>query len=72
MSEKLNARIAELERQLVESRDYAISEAAKIRTEHQQNVLVDRLLGASNYIDRLGGNSAVFRQSLVAVKGETP
>ena len=40
---KLNARIAELERQLVESRDFAISEAAKIRAkyEHQQTVLVD-------------------------------
>lgn len=39
---KLNARIAELERQLVESRDYAISEAAKIRTEYerQQSALV--------------------------------
>ncbi|HNM80806.1 MAG TPA: hypothetical protein PKL28_07115 [Rhodocyclaceae bacterium] len=38
-------RIAELERQLAESRDFAISEAAKIRTsyERQQGVLVARL-----------------------------
>lgn len=42
---KLNARIAELERQLVESRDFAISEAAKIRAEYeaQQAVLVEAL-----------------------------
>lgn len=38
-------RIAELERQLAESRDFAISEAAKIRTsyERQQGVLVEAL-----------------------------
>ena len=38
-------RIGELERQLAESRDFAISEAAKIRTsyERQQGVLVEAL-----------------------------
>ena len=43
--EQLEARIAELEQQLAESRDFAISEAAKIRAayEHQQAVLVDAL-----------------------------
>ena len=36
MIDELKARIAELERQLAESRDFAISEAAKIRTEYEQ------------------------------------
>lgn len=42
---KLKARIAELERQLAESRDFAVSEAAKIRTayERQQAVLIEEL-----------------------------
>jgi hypothetical protein len=42
---RLRERADSLERQLVESRDYAISEAAKIRTEYerQQAVLVEAL-----------------------------
>ena len=42
---RLRERADSLERQLVESRDYAISEAAKIRAkyEHQQTVLVEAL-----------------------------
>lgn len=52
MSEELKARIAELERQLAESRDFAISEAAKIRAEYerQQAVLVEALNHTAQYI----------------------
>ena len=42
---RMQVRIADLERQLTESRDFAVSEAAKIRTayERQQGVLVEAL-----------------------------
>lgn len=42
---EMQARIVELERQLAESRDFAISEAAKIRAEYesQQAVLIEDL-----------------------------
>ena len=45
MSEELKARIAELEHRLAESRDFAISETARIRTEYesQQAVLIEEL-----------------------------
>lgn len=50
MIEELKARITELEHQLAESRDFAVSEAAKIRAEYerQQALLVEALrLGTS-------------------------
>lgn len=52
---RLRERADSLERQLVESRDYAISEAAKIRTEYerQQAALVDALGKTASHIEAM-------------------
>ena len=64
---RLRERADSLERQLVESRDYAISEAAKIRTEYerQQSALVEALRHYANG-DCLSGHIA--RAAIAAVK----
>lgn len=60
-----NMRIADLERQLAESRDFAISEAAKIRAEYerQQALLVEALrLGTSVLHEYPGGEICLCSQ----------
>lgn len=70
MSKELKARIAELERQLAESRDFAISEAAKIRTEFeiQQAVLVEALQNAMRNAGKPEEVWWITRAALAAVK----